>query len=326
MEQLDLWTTGAHSPRSTVRSRPPRPPATNTRLAYAADLRALGTWCHGPGRAAEFPVPAATVAAYLRHLWETLERRRSTVERAMFAIGAAHAERGLPNPIHEPAVKTAWRAILAANERVPERKASLLTDGVRTVLQTMHDETPRDEGEALRVVRDRAIILMLFAGALKRDELRTLDFAQIALADDSLRVMVAAGDRRPRAVHILPGDADLTDPLRALANWLRVSDIRSGPVFRAITAAGELGTAPLDRRSLTRAIKSRCERAGLDPNSIATMSLRTGFVVEATRGGASIDAIAKHTGHQGLGVRHIEDLVDRGQRLRDDHPGRALGL
>jgi len=57
------------------------------------------------------------------------------------------------------------------------------------------------------------------------------------------------------------------------------------------------------------------------------MSLRTGFVIEAARGGAAVEDIAGHTGHRSRGVRHIDDLVRAGRRLgAADHPGRAIGL
>jgi len=326
MVQLELLPLPAQ-PEDRPRSRP-RAPATNTVLAYEADLRGFAAWCAETKRSSALPVAPKLVASYLYYLWADRQKRRSTVERAMFAIAALHERSGLANPIKDPVVKNAWRAILMANERGRERKASLLTDGVRTVLESMRDGDVRDEGDGLRLVRDRAIILLLFAGALKRDELRTLTVENVAFAAGGLRVRVAAGDRAPRDVVIVAGAERLTDPAAALAAWLRVAGIASGAVIRSVDSSGKIGAGPIDRRSLTRAIQARCKRAGLDPRQIATMSLRTGFVVEAARGGASIEEIAEHTGHRERGLPHIADLVRTGRMLGDtqNHPGRKLGL
>ncbi len=273
MMQLELLP-GAMQPEVRPQNRP-KAPATNTVLAYEADLRGFHAWCADTRRSAALPVAPKVVASYLYFLWANKQMRRSTVERAMFAIAFVHERAGLANPIKDPVVKGAWRAILAANERGRERKQSLLTEGVRTVLESMQDGDARDEGEGLRLVRDRAVILLLFAGALKRDELRTLTVENVAFAEVGIRVTVAAGDRAPRDVLILAGSDPLTDPVAALTTWLRVSGISAGAVVRGVNAAGEIGAGPVDRRSLTRAIQARCKRAGLDPKLIATMSLRT---------------------------------------------------
>jgi len=198
-----------------------------------ATLTVFRAWCAEQQRSAELPVTPKLVASYLYFLWATQKKRRSTVERAMFAIASVHERAGLPNPIRDPIVKGAWRAILEANERGRERKLSLLTDGVRAILATMRDEEPRDEGEALRLLRDRALILMFFAGALKRDELRTLTMEHIVFAIDGVRVTVAAGDRKPRNVDILAGSVLLTDPVAALARLAaRLQDLHGRRLSR----------------------------------------------------------------------------------------------
>jgi hypothetical protein len=78
-----------------------------------------------------------------------------------------------------------------------------------------------------------------------------------------IRVTVAAGDRTPRDVVILAGTDPLTDPVAALEAWLlRTAGVSSGTVVRGVNAAGEIGAGPVDRRSLTRAIQTRCKRGG----------------------------------------------------------------
>jgi hypothetical protein len=118
----------------------------------------------------------------------------------------------------------------------------------------MRDCDARDEAEGLRLVRDRAVILLLFAGALKRDELRTLTVENVAFAEGGIRVTVAAGDRAPRDVVILAGTDPLTDPVAALETCFASPASRPAPscaasMPRARSARDPLTAAPSPARS-----------------------------------------------------------------------------
>lgn len=325
MQQLEMMLDVARpdvAATRTVAAKAQR--ATNTQIAYESDFQAFSEWCNTTNHAS-LPAAPKTVGSYLSSLW-VRGRKRSSVERAMYAISDAHARAGHASPIKNDLVRDLWRSILDAGERGSTRKQSLISEDIRKIVSRMFERHAVDDAQRLRRIRDRAMLLLLYAGALKRDELRTLAYEHAQICGGDLAVRVASGDHDLRLVTILSGEDNATDPVGALEEWIAVSGIVAGPIFRGIDAGGSIGTEAIDRRAMTRAIQTRCEQAGIDPTSVATMSFRTGFVVQTAAGGETLGAIAKHTGHGVVGRRHLKDLVDTGRRLRSEHPGRVLGI
>jgi integrase len=145
----------------------------------------------------------------------------------------------------------------------------------------------------LRGLRDRAIVLLAFTAALRRKEMTELRVADVAFVATGMVLTIAEG-----MVGVPYAKDQTMCPVLAVKAWIRGSRVRSGALFRAIGAAGHVRPSPrLERdgaKLIARAVKSAARRAGIDPGSVSTQSLRSGLAVEARRIGVTPHTIARH--------------------------------
>jgi site-specific recombinase XerD len=144
--------------------------------------------------------------------------------------------------------------------------------------------------DSLVGLRDRAILLLGFAGAFRRSELVALDVADVESSDHGLRIAIRRSkvDQEGEGVVIavLRGSTDC--PAEALAAWFAAAGIDDGPIFRPINKVGKVSTRRLCDRSITNIVKQYAERIGLDAKMFSAHSLRSGFLTSAASNGASI--------------------------------------
>jgi site-specific recombinase XerD len=144
--------------------------------------------------------------------------------------------------------------------------------------------------ETLIGIRDRAIMLLGFAGALRRSELVALDVADIEPSGEGLRITIRQSKTDQEGegivIAIAPGIADC--PVVAVRTWLRVADITVGPIFRSINKAGRISATRLSDRSVSDIVKAHAARIGLDARMYSAHSLRSGFLTSAAANGATI--------------------------------------
>jgi integrase len=155
-------------------------------------------------------------------------------------------------------------------------------------------------------IRDRALLLLGFAGALRRSELVALDVTDVTPSDNGLVVMLRRSktdqEGEGRTVGIPYGSHLETCPVRAVQMWLQTSEITEGPIFRPVDQHGVIGLTRLSDRSVARIIQSSAKRAGLDPEQFAGHSLRAGLATAAAAAGVSEHDIARTTGHRSVAV------------------------
>jgi integrase len=139
-------------------------------------------------------------------------------------------------------------------------------------------------------IRDRAIILLGFAGALRRSELVALQVADIESLTDGLRVTIRQSktdqEGEGSVIAIAPGIAEC--PAAALRTWLNAADIADGPIFRSINKAGKISKNRLSDRSVSDIVKAHAAQIGLDAKLYSAHSLRSGFLTSAAANGATI--------------------------------------
>jgi len=287
--------------------------AGNTKRAYSSDWRHFGAFCQ---RLNLSPLPAAaeTVALYLTELAER-GLKTSTIGRHVAAINAAHKAAGLESPAALPVVASTWRGI---RRRLGARQAGKAPVLVADVLK-MVNATPAD---SLRGLRDRAILLVGFAGAFRRSELCNLDASDVQFTERgalvTLRKSKTDQEGAGRLVAIPNGC-----PVAALRVWLDASGIVEGRLFRGIDHNTGAMLATLDGRSVNLIVKRAARAAGLEAANLGAHSLRSGFVTSAAEAGASDFDIMATTGHA------TRAMVDRYRRPVDAFKNNAaarLGL
>jgi len=291
--------------------------AANTRKAYQSDMDQFRTW-----RAAQRPplqaLPAdpVTVALYLTALVEV--RKPPTIRRRMDSISVVHQLAGFASPITDAAVQAVWKGIRRTQGTAPSKKKAARTKVIAALVAPL--------GAGLSDVRDRALLLMGFAGALRRSELVALDVRDVSEDDDGLIVTLhrSKADQEGRGeIRGLPyGSRPATCPVRAWRAWIAASDITDGAAFRAVSRHGLLSTTRLSDRAVANMIKRRASEAGLT-GDFAGHSLRVGFATEAYAQGTPELTIMRHGRWRSASV--MRGYVEQGG-VWTDNAAQRLGL
>ncbi|WP_236960422.1 site-specific integrase [Methylobacterium durans] len=256
----------------------------NTRRAYLSDLAHFEAW------GGAIPAKPATLATYLADHADRL--RIATLVRRVTAIGKAHEARGLPNPVRSELVRATLRGI-RRTRGTPQRGARpLLKEDLGLIVDAL-DTT-------LRGRRDRALLLVGFAGGFRRSELVGLDRADIAPVREGL-VVTLRRSKTDQAGHGrtigIPFGRTRWCPVTGLEAWLSSSGIESGPLFRPINRHGHVASGRLSGEAVSIIVRERAAAAGLDRRGYSGHSLRAGLATSAARAGVPSWKIRTQTGH-----------------------------
>ncbi|MFC4630782.1 site-specific integrase [Promicromonospora alba] len=294
--------------------------APSTLILYASAWRMFTKWCATRGLVA-FPADPATVCAYLA---ERAEQGLSigTINVACAAIGYEHQRAGLPDPITDAMVGRVRRGLRRIVGVAPRRQARpLVGEEVRQIVARI------DPGTAAGA-RDRALILIGFASALRRSELAALTLADVEFRLGGVVLTVrrskADQDGEGQIVAVAAGEHTSTDPVAALRTWIAARGTRPGRVFTRMRYPDHTTTDPIGGHTVARIIRTRAEAAGIPGERVTGHSLRAGHATTAALAGAPLDRIAAQTRH-----RDVSTLVEHYIRPIDalaNTSSRALGL
>jgi site-specific recombinase XerD len=284
--------------------------------AYESDWKAFQAWCRAVDLIA-MPATPHTVALFLA-AEAKLGRAPSTLGRRLAAIRLMHLGARIPSPHDAIEVDEVLRGIRRAWKRPPAQKAPAVDDEIKRMVDAA---TPR----TLQGLRDRALLLLGFAGAFRRSELVALDVDHLAAQDEGLSVRIASSKTDQEGHGQLVAIPRVVDspycPVQAVADWLVAADISSGAVFRRVHRGDTVGRSRLSDQSVALIIKNLAARTGLDRARYAGHSLRSGFLTSAARNRASIFKMADQSRHKSLDV--LREYVRNEERF-DDHAGDGL--
>lgn len=274
----------------------------NTLLAYRADLRHFLAW------GGEIPATPEMLANYVAHYGKILAE--STLSRRLVAIGQAHMAQGLVSPTHSALVRATLKGVRRARSRPIRQVAALQKSDVLKMISGL---------KGLHGLRDAALLLIGFAGALRRSELVALDIDDLAIADQGIVIRLRRSKTDPlgrgREV-VIPHVRGRQAPGRVLLGWLEAADIRSGALFRRVNRYDQVQVQRLTAQSVALIIKQRAAAAGLDPGLFSGHSLRAGFVTNAAGTGASTVSIREQTGHQSDAM--LQRYIRNAERFKDN--------
>ena len=307
---------GAHAAARGYRARAK---ADNTRAAYRSAVRAWCGWCARHGLT-PLPGAPAEVAAFLAD-----ERDRglaaNTLDLRRAAIRFLHRAAGLPSPTEHAEVGETLAGIRrdAANP-VKKRAATLAV--LRDILAAMPDD--------LRGSRDRALLLVGFAGALRRSELAGIQLGDLERTDAGWQLTLprSKGAQTSAALVPLPYGKTELCPVRALTRWLAASGITEGAVFRrlwlppsraahASPALPVLGVETLTPRSIGRIVQIRAAAAGFVGHEFGGHSLKRGALSTGMAQGAHAAQLKRLGRHKSFDV--LGEYLEFGN-LFDNHP------
>lgn len=297
----------------------------NTLRGYQSDWRAFCAWCESRVLC---PLPAnpETVAAFIAECAGRL--KVGSVQRRLNAIAEAHKAVGLESPTRTSVVINTMKGIRRTRGTAPVQKTATLIDDIRGMV----DST--DAG--LIGARDRALILLGFAGAFRRSELVALTVDDCAFGKDGLTVTLRRSKTDQagagRKVGIPYGSNPETCPVRTTLAWIEAAQLSvgpgtiagpGGPLFRSINRHRQIQPGGLSGIDVARVVKKLAQRAGLDAAKYAGHSLRAGHATSAAIAGASERSIMNQTGHRS--VQMVRRYIRDGSLFRENSAGK-LGL
>jgi len=286
--------------------------AASTRKAYGTDFRLFREWCEAKGVSA-LPAASETVAAYLAA--QAGASKASTLGRRVAAIRYAHKLAGLALPTDAEGVNATMRGIRRTYGSARIRKAPAVAGKMLGMVAAAPDK--------LAGLRDRALLLVGFGGALPRSELVALDVADIEETETGLLVTIRGSktDQERTGATIAIARGDVACPAKALREWLDAAGIENGPIFRPIDKGGTVRASRLTCRSVANIVKAYAKRAGFDAGTFSGHSLRAGFLTSAAGKGASIFKMMDVSRHKSVDT--LRGYV-RDAELFKDHAGAGL--
>ena len=292
----------------------------NTLRAYAKDWTAFARWCRMRGTDPLPPTPEL-IGLYIADLASPQGKvpalSVSSIERRLSGLSWGYAQRGQQLDRKDRHIVSVLAGIRRKHARPPVQKEAILPEDLRDMLATL----PHD----LRGLRDRAILLIGFAGGLRRSEIVSLDHGKddtpesggwIDILEGGILITLR-GKTGWREVEVARGSSDQTCPVHALSQWLHYARIDFGPVFVAVSRNELKATDErLSDKHVARLIKQCVEDAGLRPElpKAERMRLYSGHSLRAgLASSAEVDEryVQKQLGHASA------EMTRRYQRRRD---------
>ncbi len=294
--------------------------AENTNKAYAADWKHFARWCRMKGTDPLPPSPEM-IGLYLTDLaaptGPSPALSVSTIDRRLSGLAWNYAQRGFALNRKDRHIATVLAGIKRKHGKPPVQKEAILPEDILAMVATL----PFD----LRGLRDRTILLLGYAGGLRRSEIVSLDASKddtpdsggwIEILDDGA-VLTLNAKTGWREVEIGRGSSEQTCPVHAFEQWLHFAKIDFGPIFVRTSRDGKRALeARLSDKHVARLIKSTVLKSGIraelpEKDRLALFSghsLRAGLASSA-----EVDEryVQKQLGHASA------EMTRRYQRRRD---------
>lgn len=279
------------------------PQAKNSARAYASDFKHFSHWCAAQGIEHTPPTHQAVGEYLAYHVGKlsvaTLNRRLSAIKHYSLAMGVTLNGT-------DPAIFNVMRNQRKAKASAVVRSAALAPSHIRAMVRSLND--------TLAGRRDRALILVGYAGALRRSELVGIDVEHVTGGAHGVSILIprSKSDQfgNGATVEITFGSSDATCPVVALRSWLDASGIKSGPVFRKVDLWGNIIPRRLNGDAVRAIVSNAARAAGVTPPLLSRISphcLRVGCVTAAHEAGESDGQIASHSRH--ASVEGMRDYI-----------------
>jgi integrase len=275
--------------------------ADNTRLAYTRAWARWAQWC-ALLHVEALPAAPEAVAAYLAEL-ASGGKAVATMQGVLAAILHGHRQHGATLDSRHPALASVMAGIARRCSRPIKRAAPLR-------LEDLHGVIGGIDGGDIRALRDRALLLLGFFGALRRSEIVALDVicgyagirgngrSSIEVRPEGLLVHVTGSKANAATQTIgIPRRSDALCAAEALRCYLAATGIAHGPLFRPVSKSGRLLARRLDATSVRHILAQRTGSRRFTPHS-----LRAGFITSAAFARAPEHIIQRTSRHKSVEV------------------------
>lgn len=261
-----------------------------TTRSYAADIR------HFKQHGGTIPATSAMIAEYLAFFAGTLAV--ATLQHRLIAIHRAHVDNGLPSPVMDHLPKQIMKGIRRKHGIKQRRVTAIMKDDLLEMMVHVDQQNP------MKAARDKAVLLVGFAGAFRRSELVALQYDDMTEYDSGIELLLRRSktdqEGAGRTVFI-PYARGNRCPVKALKGWLELAGITEGALFRRINRHDQvIGTKALTPQSIALIVKAAVRKTAGDEaaRQVAGHSLRAGYCTEAATVGLLPYQIREQTGHK----------------------------
>lgn len=304
--------------------------AAATHRAYASDWKIYQAWCSSRGLQ---PMPAhpEQIAAFVANQAHA-GAKASTVERRVAAIGHYHRASNYLAPGAHPeggGLREALAGIRNDKKVRKTRKDAADASALRNMLAEI-------KGDGLRATRDRALLALGMAAALRRSELVALTMDSVGVLERGLELYLGTTktDQAGEGATIAVPEGSRIRPKALLLDWIAAvralevdvqrtpSEEAAMPLFRRLTRGDQLTTFPMSDKAVARLVKHCAGAAGYDASKFSGHSLRAGFLTEAASQGATIFKMQEVSRHKTVQI--LSEYVRSADRFRDHAGDRFL--
>ena len=273
-----------------------RSKSANTLRAYKSDFRDFSLFCVNHGLQS-MPSNPNIVSIYLTNLSKT-DSKMSTLRRRLVSIGVVHKLKGHYLDTKHPIIIENLLGIKRAKGSIQRAKKPILIKHLHKLIEVINNNNFPE----IKKIRDKSLILIGFSGGFRRSEITSLDYEDLEFVEEGLKILVKKSKTDQFGEGHLKGIPYFTNltlcPVKSLKDWIYISKISSGPIFRKFHKGFSLSNLRLSDQSVALLIKNYLNLAGMDSTNYSGHSLRSGFATVAADSGADERSIMAMTGHK----------------------------
>ena len=270
--------------------------ANNTIRAYRSDFQDFSLFCVQNGFKS-LPSDPKIVSLYLTQL-SSKDIKISTIKRRLVSIGVIHKIKGHYLDTKHPLIIENLMGIKRRKGSNQKGKKPLLVNNLKNIINVI-DNQDRDN---IKIFRDRTIILIGFAGGFRRNEIVSLDYEDLDFVKEGLKISIKRSKTDQFGEGLVKGlpyfDNSEYCPVVSTKNWIEISKIKSGPLFRRFRKGSNLSEQRLTDQTVALLVKKYLNLAGIESKNYSGHSLRSGFATSAAEAGAEERSIMAMTGHK----------------------------
>ena len=269
--------------------------ANNTLRAYKSDFKDFGIFCtkHGFN---SMPSDPKIVSLYLTHL--SSSSKVSTIRRRLVSIGVVHKLKGHYLDTKHPIIIENLMGIKRKKGSIQIGKKPILINHLKQIINVI-DEQKIDK---IKKLRNRTLILIGFGGGFRRTELVSIDHEDIEFVEEGVKINLKRSKTDQFGEGLVKGIPYFANkkycPVTSLKDWINISKITTGPIFRRFAKSSILTNHRLTDQSVVIVIKDYLKLAGIENKNFSGHSLRSGFATVAANYGADERSIMAMTGHK----------------------------
>ena len=268
----------------------------NTVRAYKSDFEDFTLFCIKNGFKS-LPTEPKIVSLYLTYL-SSKNVRTSTIKRRLVSIGVIHKMKGHYLDTKHPIIVENFMGIKRLKGISQNGKKPLLINDLKEIIDVINKQEEPD----LKKLRNKALLLLGFAGGFRRNELVSLNFEDLNFVFEGVKIKIKRSKTDQFGEGFMKGiphfENYLYCPVKNLKNWLNISKIKKGPIFVRFSKGVNLTNIRLTDQSVALIIKEYLTKAGVDNKNYSGHSLRSGFATSAAEAGAEERSIMAMTGHK----------------------------